>query len=70
MPSLAGLDAGRLLTAVDRLPPMQKSVIVLRYGEEMAVNDIAAALGVGPETVKTHLARGLERLRQRLGRKR
>ena len=70
MPSLAGLDAGRLLAAVDRLPPMQKSVIVLRYGEEMAIGDIAAALGVGPETVKTHLTRGLERLRQRLGRKR
>lgn len=66
LPSLAGLDAGRLLAAVDRLAPMQKSVVVLRYGEDMAIGDIAAALGVGPETVKTHLARGLERLRERL----
>ena len=68
VPAIAGLDAGRLLAAVDRLPPMQKSVVVLRYGEDMAVGDIALALGIGPETVKTHLARGLDRLRERLGR--
>ena len=68
MPAIAGLDARRLLAAVDRLPPMQKAVVVLRYGEEMTIADIAAALAVGPETVKTHLARGLERLRQRLRR--
>ncbi len=70
LPELGGLDAGRLLAAVDRLPPMQKSVVVLRYGEDMAVGDIAAALGVGTETVKTHLARALDRLRDRLERKR
>lgn len=70
MPSLAELDAARLLAAVDRLPPMQKSVVVLRYGEEMSVGDIAAALGVGSETVKTHLARALDRLRERLRRQR
>jgi RNA polymerase sigma-70 factor, ECF subfamily len=63
---LAGLDAGRLLAAVDRLPPMQKSVVVLRYGEDMPIADIAAALGVGTETVKTHLGRAMERLRERL----
>ena len=68
LPDLAGLDARRLLAAVDRLPPMQKSVVVLRYGEDMAIGDIAAALGIGTETVKTHLARGLGRLRDRLGR--
>lgn len=65
MPALAGLDAGRLLAAVDRLPPMQRSVVVLRYGEDMSLGDIAAALGIGPETAKTHLARGLDRLRLR-----
>ncbi len=70
LPELGGLDAGRLLAAVDRLPPMQKSVVVLRYGEDMAVGDIAAALGIGAESVKTHLARALDRLRGQLGRTR
>jgi RNA polymerase sigma-70 factor (ECF subfamily) len=70
MPALAGLDAGRLLAAVDRLPPMQKSVVVLRYGEDMSLGDIAAALGIAPETAKTHLARGIDRLRERLRRER
>ncbi len=66
MPAFAGLDAGRLLAAVDRLPPMQKSVVVLRYGEDMSLGDIAAALGIAPETAKTHLARGIDRLRERM----
>jgi len=67
LPELGGLDARRLLAAVDRLPPMQKSVVVLRYGEDMPLADIAAALAIAQETVKTHLARALDRLRDQLG---
>ena len=52
--------------AVDRLPPMQRTAVVLRYGHDLSPSEIAALLGVGEGTVKTHLSRGLARLRQRM----
>jgi RNA polymerase sigma-70 factor (ECF subfamily) len=36
---------------------------VLRYGHDLPVADIATLLGVEPATAKTHLVRGLARLR-------
>jgi RNA polymerase sigma-70 factor (ECF subfamily) len=62
-----GCDAGTLLAAVGALAPMQRAVIVLRYGEDLPLAEIAAMLGVKVETVKTHLSRGLAHLRARLG---
>ena len=55
-----------LLEAVEDLPPMQRAAVVLRYGHDLPVPEIADALGVGTGTVKTHLVRGLDRLRSRL----
>lgn len=52
---------------VDRLPTMQRTAIVLRYGEDLSPAEIAAAMGVEETTVKTHLARGLARLRAEMG---
>jgi RNA polymerase sigma-70 factor (ECF subfamily) len=62
-------DFGRTLDAVDDLPAMQRAAVVLRYGHDLEVADIAAMLDVKPGTVKTHLVRGLEALRERLGSK-
>jgi RNA polymerase sigma-70 factor, ECF subfamily len=63
----AELDRGRDLEAVLRglrhLSYMQRTALLLRYGHGMAVAEVAAVLGVGAETVKTHLGRGLRRLR-------
>ena len=56
-----------LLAAVDGLPAMQRTAIVLRYAQELSVAEIAQLLGVGEGTVKTHLSRGLARLRKRMG---
>ncbi len=53
-----------VLIAVAELPLMQRTALVLRFGHERSVGEIAAMLGVGKSTVKTHLLRGLERLRQ------
>jgi RNA polymerase sigma-70 factor (ECF subfamily) len=36
---------------------------VLRYGHDLGVPEIAQMLGVGEATAKTHLVRGLARLR-------
>ena len=67
-PVARSIDARRLLASVDRLPPMQRAAIVLRYGHDQAIDEVAALLGVRPETAKTHIKRGLERLRRELDR--
>src|SRR5262249_23183964 len=43
-----------LLAAVDRLPPMQRTSVVLRYAHDLSPGEIAVMLGVGEGTVKTH----------------
>lgn len=60
-------DADRLRAALDTLPPMQKASLVLRYGHDLTVDETARRLGVATGTVKSHLSRGLEKLRERIG---
>lgn len=56
-----------LLGELRRLPARQRAVLVLRYYEGWSEAEIAVALGCSAGTVKTHAARGLARLRDRLG---
>lgn len=49
---------------IDSLPHTQKTCIVLRYFEEMKVDDIANTLGISSGSVKTHLHRGVEKIKQ------
>jgi RNA polymerase sigma factor (sigma-70 family) len=46
-----------LWEVLDGLPPKQRSAIVLRYAEDMSVEQIAEALRESPATVKSHLGR-------------
>ncbi len=55
------LDA--LLGRLDTLSAQQRAALVLRYGHDLPVLEIAQMLGVEPATAKTHLVRGLARLR-------
>lgn len=48
------------------LPPMQRAVLLLRYGEEMSIHEIAQTLQVSVGTVKTWLFRGRDALRRKL----
>jgi RNA polymerase sigma-70 factor (ECF subfamily) len=57
----------RLLLALDQVAPRQRAALVLRYGHDLSVDEIAALLGISSGSVKTHLVRGLERLRSALG---
>ena len=57
-------ELGALLARLDRLPPQQRTALVLRYGHELPVPEVAALLGVELATCKTHLVRGLARLRE------
>ena len=62
-----GRDHARLLAELDTLPAMQKAALVLRYGHDLGVAEIARIMNVGTETVKTHLKRARIRLRIQLG---
>jgi DNA-directed RNA polymerase specialized sigma24 family protein len=54
-PDVAGLDVHRALL---KLSGRQRAVIALYYLDDRPVTEIAALLGCGVGTVKTHLARG------------
>ncbi len=57
-------DQNRLLIeAVQDLPRRQRDCIALRYLMELSVGEIAATLELSENSVKTHLKRGLARLR-------
>lgn len=50
-----------LTEAVEGLPERCRQVVMLRYLEGLAYKEIAAQLGISPETVKVHLAKGMRR---------
>jgi len=52
-----------LLQALAGVPPRQRAVLVLRYWEDMSVEETAVALGCSTGTVKSQAARGLDTLR-------
>jgi RNA polymerase sigma-70 factor (ECF subfamily) len=63
---LARILQEELLARVAALPPASRAVVLLHYGEDLALDEVAAALGVPPGTVKSRLAYGLAALRRRL----
>jgi RNA polymerase sigma-70 factor (ECF subfamily) len=52
--------------AADSLPARQREVFLLRFVEDMDILEIAAATGMKEGTVKTHLHRALETVRERI----
>ena len=56
----------RLFSAVEALPEDQRKVIVLRFGEEKSIREIASDLNRSEGAVKQLQFRGLENLRARL----
>ena len=52
---------------VEELPAQQKAVFLLRFVEEMSLEEIAQALGLRPGTVKAHLFRALRTVRAQTG---
>lgn len=52
-----------LLGALASVPPRQRAALVLRYWEDMSVEDTARAMGCTEGTVKSQTARGLDALR-------
>jgi RNA polymerase sigma-70 factor (ECF subfamily) len=54
-------------SAAAALPERQRTVLLLRFVEEMDLLEIARATGMKEGTVKTHLFRALHSVRERLG---
>jgi RNA polymerase sigma-70 factor (sigma-E family) len=52
-----------LLAALGRVAPRQRAVLVLRYWEDLSVEETARALNCTTGTVKSQAARGLQTLR-------
>lgn len=61
---LSDLD---LQEAVDQLPPMYKTIIILRFFEDLKIEEIAAITGDNVNTVKTRLYSALRKLRIEMG---
>lgn len=56
-----------VLSALATLPPRGRAVVVLRYWEDLSVEQVAAVLGCSPGNVKSQSARCLDKLRAVLG---
>ncbi|KAA1421298.1 SigE family RNA polymerase sigma factor [Nocardioides humilatus] len=56
----------QLWAVVQTLPPKARSVVVLRYYEQMSEAEVADALGISVGTVKSQCSRALSALRERV----
>jgi len=56
-----------VLGALATLPPRARAVVVLRYWEDLSVDQVAALLGCSAGNVKSQSSRALDRLRSLLG---
>lgn len=70
LPESAGTDMyvdadrrGAVAAALAALPPKQRTVVVLRFHEDMTETQVAAMLGISVGTVKSQTAKALAKLR-------
>jgi RNA polymerase sigma-70 factor, ECF subfamily len=56
----------RLREALDALSPRQRSIFVMKHFEEMSIPEIAESAGLDVGTVKSHLFRASQKMRERL----
>ena len=56
-------DRSALMARIGRLPPQQRTVLVLRYYEDLPDSEIAAVLGCSESTVRGYAMRALRTLR-------
>ncbi len=56
----------RLGIAMESLSPRQRSIFVMKHFEEMSIPDIAELTGLDSGTIKSHLFRAAQKMRERL----
>ena len=55
-----------LHAAIERLPPLQRTLLTLYHLDEMTIAEIATVTGLAEGTIKSHLFRTRKQLRERL----
>lgn len=61
----AGADEERELhAAIERLPPLQRTILTLYHLEELPIGEIATITGLAEGTIKSHLFRSRNKLRE------
>lgn len=60
-------DAARLRRALEKLPPIYREAVSLRYLDEMSNEEITKVTGESLSNVKMRVSRGLMKLREHLG---
>lgn len=61
---IARQQVAKVSQAVNKLSQQQRSIFLLRFVEELGLADIAAATGLAEGTVKTHLHRAVQAVRE------
>lgn len=56
----------QLVRALQQLPMRMRTVVVLRYFHDLSDAEIAADLDISPSTVRSQLARGIDKLRSQI----
>ncbi len=59
---MSGEERQEVMEAVRRLPARQREVLVLRFYLDLADDEIAKVMGIGPSTVRSAAARALDTL--------
>jgi len=60
----ARLDAVRITSALEELPFDYREAVILRYHEELTMDEIASVLGISVSGAKMRVHRGLKKLRE------
>lgn len=60
---LAREEVAKVWSVVETLSPQQKEVFILRFAEEMQLEEIAQVVGIKVGTVKAHLSRAVASVR-------
>jgi len=64
--AVAGEAEARLAAGLERLPPMQRDVFLLRAQQGLEYNEIAAALGTTPGAARVHYHHAVKRLKEHM----
>ena len=59
-------DERELHAAIERLPPLQRTLLTLYHLEELPIGEIASITGLAEGTIKSHLFRSRNKLREML----
>ena len=62
----SGYTTDLLEKQIDSLPDNQRTAVILRYYHGKNVDDISGIMEISPTTVRTHLSRGIEKLKKSL----